>query len=148
MLDLLRWTDVSSFASTGSWLFNLWLDARQSRAGGRHENGKQRCRLRGARVFADEMNASGRLEEGLTRLIDSCRTGCGVLRANCAREHIGHNASSMRMARRTRAWRIANDDRGERLARQIGQRAGECDALMTRRFAVHGKEQRCTDRKR
>src|SRR5436305_1544258 len=86
------------------------------------EDREKARRLGGARVLADEMRAAGRLEEALARLVDARRTtGRAVLRADRAREHVGEDAAGMPVAARLAARRVADDDRGHALARDVGQ---------------------------
>jgi len=43
------------------------------------EDSQQAGRLRGARIFADEMLAAGRFKEALAGVVDLDRPGCGIL---------------------------------------------------------------------
>jgi hypothetical protein len=84
-----------------------------------NENREQACRLGCAGILADEMLAAGRLEERFARLVDLGRSGRGVLRADLARQHIGHHAAGVMMADRLAAGRIVHQYGGQALAGDV-----------------------------
>src|SRR6266540_3863382 len=102
-----RCDDPGAAKSRGSSVSFL-LERRQLRAVIGDENREQAGGLGRARILADEVLAAGRLKEGLAGLLDLGRARHGVLRADLARQDIGHHAAGVMMADRLAAgWAMA-----------------------------------------
>src|SRR5437868_6374891 len=67
------------------------------------------------------MLAAGRLEEGLAGLVNLGRSGCRVLRADLACQHIGHHAAGVMMADRLAAGCVVHQYGGQALAGDVRQ---------------------------